>query len=325
MPLTVSHNAGKDIVLQNSYMAEDFNSAQLIEAHRDLIQPYGEGHMGHWYFDGIRMGYSNWKYNDYVATDWNTDLEIVHLHFNLRGRISLENNSLGKVFSLGSHQHNAFYSKGFQGTIRNDELHNEMFMLQFTKEAFARLTQEAGEWVAPFREAVLEGKPATMSPHNMYIGLPLHRAIRDVLQCKLTGGIKKMYLYSKCLEILVLLSESYKRANQTGKIYCKTEYDQERILFARDYLIQHVDVPPSLGELARIAGINEFKLKKGFKEIFENTVFGYLADYRLGEAQSMLAARQKTATEIAFDLGYSSLQHFSTAFKKKFGVGPGGR
>lgn len=47
-------------------------------------------------------------------------------------------------------------------------------------------------------------------------------------------------------------------------------------------------MPPSLSELSRIVGINEFKLKKKFKEVFNMTVFGYLADYRLGIARSLL-------------------------------------
>ena len=102
----------------------------------------------------------------------------------------------------------------------------------------------------------------------------------------------------------------------------RTEYDQERLLFARDYLIQHLHLPPSLPELARIAGLNEFKLKNGFKELFGQPVFAYLAEYRLQEAQAQLLEGRKTASELAFELGYSSLQHFSTAFKKKFGVSP---
>jgi AraC-like DNA-binding protein len=71
-----------------------------------------------------------------------------------------------------------------------------------------------------------------------------------------------------------------------------------------------------------VAGINEFKLKKGFKETFGVTAFGYLADVRLGLAKDDILAGRRSATEIAFALGYSSLAHFSHAFKKKFGVSP---
>ena len=99
---------------------------------------------------------------------------------------------------------------------------------------------------------------------------------------------------------------------------------RERILFARDYLLKNIDYPPTLTELANIAGINVFKLKRGFKETFGQTVFEYLAETRLELAKNDLLHTEKSVTEIAFELGYSSLQHFSGAFKKRFGVAPGG-
>jgi AraC-like DNA-binding protein len=71
-----------------------------------------------------------------------------------------------------------------------------------------------------------------------------------------------------------------------------------------------------------MAGLNEFKLKKGFKETFNQTVFEYLSDVRLETARNDLLNTGKSVTEIACELGYSSLQHFSAAFSKKFGVSP---
>ncbi|HBB92371.1 MAG TPA: hypothetical protein DC042_11800 [Bacteroidales bacterium] len=107
------------------------------------------------------------------------------------------------------------------------------------------------------------------------------------------------------------------------KVSCiRKEYDRERLLFARDYLIRHVENPPSLSELSRLAGINEFKLKNGFKELFGQPVFAWLADFRLDTARKELMKQSRPITEIAFELGFSSPQHFSTAFKKKYGVSP---
>ena len=71
------------------------------------------------------------------------------------------------------------------------------------------------------------------------------------------------------------------------------------------------------------AGINEFKLKQGFKQVFNNTVFGYLSDYKLNQARELLLRGNTAIKEVADSLGYSSVQHFSHAFRKKFGVPPG--
>lgn len=104
--------------------------------------------------------------------------------------------------------------------------------------------------------------------------------------------------------------------------FIRKEYDRERILFARDYLMRHMENPPSLPGLSRLAGINEFKLKNGFKELFGQPVFAWLAEYRLETARGELMKGDRTVTEIAFELGFSSPQHFSSAFKNKYGVSP---
>ncbi len=69
-------------------------------------------------------------------------------------------------------------------------------------------------------------------------------------------------------------------------------------------------------------GLNEYKLKKGFKETFNNTIFGYLTDQRLQLAKQYLLDTQQTAAEISMQLGYATPQHFNNAFKKKFGITP---
>jgi AraC-type DNA-binding domain-containing proteins len=51
-------------------------------------------------------------------------------------------------------------------------------------------------------------------------------------------------------------------------------------------------------------------------------VFGYLSDQRLHLAKQYLRDTQKTAAEIALDLGYATPQHFNNAFKKRFGCTP---
>ncbi len=56
--------------------------------------------------------------------------------------------------------------------------------------------------------------------------------------------------------------------------------------------------------------------------MFNTTIFDYLAGHRLELARHDILEGKKTATEIAFELGYASPQHFSKAFKQKFGIPP---
>ncbi|MBO2011854.1 helix-turn-helix transcriptional regulator [Hymenobacter negativus] len=321
MPLEVRHGSSQLLIHRNDYVASDFHATELVEHVREIELPIGKGYQAHWYFEGIRLAYSRWRYREPFTAEWHTDLDVVHLHFNLRGRTIIENRRAGTVLHLASYQHNLSYAHGFEGTIRNEELESETFILQFTKPAFLELAQHANEPLRRFCAAVLQGQQLVLSEQGLHLNLALHTAIREVLDCRFAGPLKKLFLYSKALEILVLQADAFEQA-QAPRRYARTDYDQERLLFARDYLVQHLALPPSLPELARLAGLNEFKLKKGFKELFGQTVFGYLSDYRLADARAQLQDRQKTASELAFELGYSSVQHFSTAFKKKFGVSP---
>lgn len=254
---------------------------------------------------------------------WKADLDMVTLYFNIKGKTTIVNQNSDKPFELGKYQHNLFYSQTGEGTIKNDNLYMDTFMIQFNKDAFLRLTEDSNEVLKRFGGNVLEGKTISLSDDSLYMDINMLNAINAIVNCKYQHDLKKMFLLSKCMELLVLQAEAYNSVNTRTNNYLKTEYDKERIVYAREYLIQHLDMPPSLSGLAKVAGINEYKLKKGFKELFGNTVFGYLAEARLELARIELLERSKTITEIAFELGYSSTQHFSNAFKQKFGVSPG--
>ena len=63
-------------------------------------------------------------------------------------------------------------------------------------------------------------------------------------------------------------------------------------------------------------------LKEGFKQVYGNTVFGFLFDYKMSIASKMLTTKNYNVNEVAHHLGYSTASHFITAFKRKFGTTP---
>jgi AraC-like DNA-binding protein len=91
---------------------------------------------------------------------------------------------------------------------------------------------------------------------------------------------------------------------------------------AKEILLARADNPPTIYELAKMVGTNDFKLKKGFKEVFGNTIFGFLLDFKMEKGRKLLRYTNKTTSEIAHLLGYSHPGHFTSAFKKKFGITP---
>ncbi|WP_346317499.1 AraC family transcriptional regulator [Chitinophaga sp. YIM B06452] len=99
--------------------------------------------------------------------------------------------------------------------------------------------------------------------------------------------------------------------------------DAERLQAVKDHLRTEFLCPElSLDLLCRRFGLNEFKLKKGFKQLFGNTVFGFVQELKMKSARQMLVEKRMNVNEVADHLGYSSPNHFSAAFKKMFGYPP---
>lgn len=76
------------------------------------------------------------------------------------------------------------------------------------------------------------------------------------------------------------------------------------------------------GVPCRVAALNEFKLKKGCKQVFGTTVFGYVKTPQMEYACRLLNEECKLVEEVAYTLGYEHAQYFLTAFKKFFGSNP---
>lgn len=300
----------------------DFSNHDFKEDAFTTDMPFGRLSAKRWFFDGIHILYSETDLDRPTELDWKGDAELVTMHFNLQGNTSIKQDGMSHSFDLKGNQHNLFYGTNAEGKMRFDELQMKSFMIQFAKDSFLAISKDGNESIKQFADKIASGIPAAFSNANLNIDLPLQNCINSILNCDYLNGLKRLFLLSKTIELLVLQAESFNNFQHSRSEYIKHDYDKERIVFARDYLVKNIESPPTLAELAKIAGINEYKLKRGFKEMFNQTAFSYLSGLRLELAKNDLLEGKKQATEIALELGYCSLQHFSNAFKKKFGITP---
>jgi len=89
---------------------------------------------------------------------------------------------------------------------------------------------------------------------------------------------------------------------------------------ARERLLSDLSSPPTIEQLARETGLNQLKIKQGFKVLFGTTTYGLFQRERMEHALTLL--RTNSVTETASLLGYSNISHFSEAFRKQFGMLP---
>ncbi|WP_226860168.1 helix-turn-helix domain-containing protein [Desulfoluna spongiiphila] len=133
-----------------------------------------------------------------------------------------------------------------------------------------------------------------------------------------------LFFQSKAIELLCLQLARLERVDihASGNPLRKRE-DRERIFDARNHLIQNMKAPLSPEELARMTGLNVFKLKSGFKELFGVTLFEYLRCHKMETAKRYLMEGELNVSETAWEVGYTNVSHFIRAYKKQHGVNPG--
>lgn len=146
--------------------------------------------------------------------------------------------------------------------------------------------------------------------------------LNQLMNFNLTPSIKNLYFKSKAYELLSLY---FNRAEDANIEQCPFLSDEENILKirkAKDIVINRMAEPPSLNELAEEIGLSLKKLKDGFKQIYGDSVYSFLFDYKMEYARKLLNSGEYNVNEVGLKVGYSTASHFIAAFKKKFGTTP---
>jgi AraC-like DNA-binding protein len=143
----------------------------------------------------------------------------------------------------------------------------------------------------------------------------------QILNCPFEGSARDLFLEAKALEAMAY-QLAYFGSTDRSPERAISGLDAEKLHAARRILETEYSDPPSLLQLAHRVGLNDFKLKRGFRELFGTTVFGHVRDLRLQKARALLESGNMNVSEAAVAVGYSCFGHFAAAFKKKFGILP---
>lgn len=158
--------------------------------------------------------------------------------------------------------------------------------------------------------------------------------------CKETQGMMNALLSTsvvggfaeKLAQIELSLGLLRKAIHQIGSIndtysvpacgFLNNNTEREKVLQAKDILDQEFEQMLTIKELSRRVAINECYLKKGFKTMFGKTINEYQQGLRIAKAKALLQTQAYSVSDVAHTLGYSSISHFSTAFKKATNMKP---
>ncbi|TRZ45950.1 helix-turn-helix domain-containing protein [Robertkochia solimangrovi] len=159
-----------------------------------------------------------------------------------------------------------------------------------------------------------------------YNSLPVTPAISVVLSqiinFNMHHSVKHIYLKAKVYELLALYFNQPEDADTDQCPFLIDEDNVRRIKRAKDIVISRMAEPPGLQELAEEIGLNIKKLKEGFKQIYGDSVYSFLFDYKMEYARKMLESGTCNVNEVGHKVGYSTSSHFIAAFRKKYGTTP---
>lgn len=159
---------------------------------------------------------------------------------------------------------------------------------------------------------------------NCKISPEMSCILHQIYNCPYKSGLRKVYMQGKLLELFACrISHLCPDPVDKCEAYGLKKRDIDLIHHARDVLLKKMESPPSIMELAREVGINETKLKRGFRQLFGTTVFAHLRQQRMEKAREMLIGGDRNVCEVACSVGYSNASHFARAFQQAFGVNPG--
>ncbi|HYE53969.1 MAG TPA: AraC family transcriptional regulator [Chitinophagaceae bacterium] len=284
------------------------------------------------YFGSMRFyeiecpGFSIWYSNYHITTrtclyGW-MNAPMLELHFTVNNTVRHKLEGLGEQ-SLLQGQFNLSYAPFINNTAWFQEnetyttfdIHFSMEYLEGMVPYFPMLDE--------FLEKARQGQPGMLSRYHGLMSPDMSIIIRHILRCQYTGDLKKIYLQAKVTELLLLSLHQLDMTRAMAPGIALRPYDLEKIREAHDYLLRNMDNPCTLIELSHKVGINDFKLKKGFKQVYGTTVYEFLVDARMEKAKVLLMETDTSIHEIAFITGYKNLSSFITAFKKKVGYSPG--
>jgi len=184
----------------------------------------------------------------------------------------------------------------------------------------ARLKELLGSPELPDLLGKLVATKVPCAVHEQSITPALSRVCDEIIHAGARGVSRQLFLEAKGLELLAVVLDELSLMSEAMSPL--TAWDVERLERARHSLLARLDAPPSLPELARSVGLNEFKLKVGFRTHFGTSVFGYLRMQRMDLARRLLARRELSVAEVAARVGYSNPSKFAAAFRKHFGWPP---
>jgi AraC family transcriptional regulator len=162
--------------------------------------------------------------------------------------------------------------------------------------------------------------PLELQGRSALAGGDTARALAASMHTEVANGCATGRLYAESLS-LALVSFAYRLLpDAPGHGYGRLRGETKRRL--ERYMREQMHRNLTLQELAARVGLQPRQFSHCFRQTFDTSPHRYLTELRLREAASLLRCGEREIAEVALSVGFSSQSHFTTAFRRQFGVTP---
>lgn len=244
---------------------------------------------------------------------------LIQFHFGLKGKGKFIFNQGGYSIDLNEEKSMLFYNPQKELPLHLELQPNSwVISIVISIKKFHGLFSNEAEHIPFLSEENKDRKyykETNISPSMAIV-------LNQLFHYHLNPSIKNLYYKGKAYELLSLY---FNRSEDANVEQCPFLIDEENVLKirkAKEIVLENMAEPPTLEVLAEQVGLSLKKLKLGFKQIYGDTVYGFLFDYKMEYARQLLDSGSYNVNEVGLKIGYSTASHFIAAFKKKFGITP---
>lgn len=243
----------------------------------------------------------------------------VFMCFVLEGKSQLKV-SPSDVYDFKLGMHNIFYFPKCKGRLTSSRGKHDVFILSVPIQDFKDYLPTDETIFCRFRSELSQERASCLRHENGAITHQIYQIIEDLCQSNPEEEVKRLFIRAKVFELLSVQLQNLCSFCSTSAVINRQLV--EKMYAAKEFMTGNLGEYYSLKSLAKKVGTNEYTLKKEFKTLFGDTVFGFWNNLKMDKAQELLIQNEKSIAEISEIVGYKNPQHFSTAFKRKFKIAP---
>jgi AraC-like DNA-binding protein len=241
--------------------------------------------------------------------------------FCLSGNITYHLNNVKNVFEK-SHHNTLFVPEGEILLEWYPSESTQIVIISLSEEFSNRYLPKDDEHFKAFIRSVQQKEARWLCPENMSLFQQGMFTLQDLTNSHYTNFQKRLFSEAKVIELLGQQLGQYEASKGNFKALPLKAGEIEKMYMVKNLILSNLSIHYSLIELAHQVGTNECYLKDHFKKVFGITVYGFTQKAKMERAKEMIIAGGKKISDIAKSTGYKYTSHFTSSFKKYYGVLP---